>query len=370
MVDLSTSAPRPAARGFTLGEREGATLGGERGGTLGPQSEQGYRARLTTADGRRTDITSIIGMDLTLEHTAPSDVSLTVPRINGLGSFKFADLDLFYGDSLIFKGRVEEFPGPGRGEEATLAGRGPALELARGDITVDYSGLRVSEAIRRFWTDHTTFTATVYDPETATTLSDGTFEGTPLEVLQDLHERVGMRFTVQHTAADRLVESYKPGALVRQGTWTSVDDSATGSVTDYANKVIVKGKISSDGTQVSATASDQAEIDALGETIPWRITDPTLTTDADCQARADSALEERLRQDTLSGEIVIIPELVLPGYLFEIPEWGGEQYPIETVSYSESIGQATATLKINPPKDSIDILDGLERDVRRLQKTQ
>ena len=356
--------------GFTWGGEDGATWGPPDGATWGPQTELFYRARLTTPTGRRADITAIETVDLAIEHTAVSDVSLTVPRIDGLGDFALGDLDVFFGDELLFQATLEKFPGPGvhTDETATLAGRGPARSLTRGDISVDYSGVEDVEAIRRCWSDHTDFQATVTPPAETTTLGEAVLEGSPMEVLEDLHERAGMRFTVMHTEPGKAVHSY-PRGETREAAWTSINDDSTGDVTGYANRVIVKGGTKSDGTLARGEATDQAEVDALdGNVEPWTITDHTLTTDADCQALAEEELAKRAEQDSLSGKVEIIPELVLPGYHYQIPEWGVAQ-PIERVNYSESLGDATATLEVNAPEGVVETLASLAKTQSSMQRS-
>ena len=360
--------PTPTT-GFTYGTTHGATYGTTSGGTYGEQTEERYRVRLTTSSGRRADIRSITSVDLALEHTAVSDLSLEIPRFEGLREFRFADMDLYYGDRLIFQATVEIYPGSGTPETSVLEGRGPGRSLTRGEIVVDYSGWVPWEAIRDCWDVHTGFSATVYEPATPKpAIEDGEMEGTPLEVLQTLHDRAAMRFTIQHTTPGRNVESYEPGALVREATWTSTDDDSTGDVTGYANHVIVKGGIRSDGTRPRAEAEDAAEIDAVGRET-WPITDHTLTTQADCQARADTELAERLNADTFSGSIEIIPSLVLPGYRYQIPEWGGVELPVDTVSYSESLGEASATLEVNAPEGIVDALASLGKQTTAIEKS-
>lgn len=364
----------PDQRGATLGGAQGATLGGDHGATLGPQRPQTYRAVLTTRDGRRLDITATVSISLSLEHTAVSSCSLTVPRMRDVDTFQLADLALYYGDSLLFSGTVEKLPGYGAGMNGQLSARGPARTLARGEVTVDYSGTDAHVAIREFWEDYTEFDATVLDPETTTTIPADAdpYEGTPMQVLQDLHELAGMRFTVQHGVAPNRVESYQAGQLVRQGTWTLKGAESYDSDYDwsgYANFVRVLGGIKADDTRAVGEARDQAEIDRLGfETEPWVVRRPDITSDAACAELAESVLEDRAEANQFSGSIEIWPELILPGYAYEIPEFDGAIAPIESVQLEESLGEASGSLKINPPQGDAERIARLQRETDRLKR--
>lgn len=371
-------ASDPERRGATLGGPHGATLGGEHGATLGAQRPQTYRVVLTTRDGRRLDISATASVTLKLEHTAVSGCSIDVPRMRGVDTFQLADLALYYGDSLLFSGTVEGLPGYGSSMNGTLTARGPARTLARGDIdgdnAPDYSGMTAHVAIRNFWADFTRFDATVIDPvETTTIPSDSDpFTGTPMQILQDLHELAGMRFTVQHTESTSRVESYQAGQLVRQGTWTLKGEDSYDSSYDwsgYANFVRVLGGIKSDDTRAVGEAEDTEEIDRLGfRTEPWVVRRPDMTSDAACAELAQSILEERADANQFSGSIDIWPELILPGYAYEIPEFDNAIAPIERVTLEESFGDASGSIEINPPTGDAERIAQQQREIDRIKR--
>lgn len=351
----------PRDRGATLGGRDGGTLGGPDGFSLGPQQPQTYRVRLTSQTGRFVDIDAVDAVDLRLEHSTVSDLSVEVPPLDGLGDFRLGDFELFYGDRLLWTGTLEEFPGPTTSERATLAGRGPARSLTKGSLSISYSSAtNAVDIIRDVWRDDTRFTATVSAPPSGeeTVLGSGgepfEAEGTPLEVLQTLHETAGMRFTVQYGASPPAVESYTPGEQPKDVAWTPQAWESTGDVTDYYNLVNVVG----DGA--SATASDAAEISANGEE-SVRIDDPSLTTAEDCQARADSALRDGVNGDTFSGTVDIIPQLILPGYHYLIPEFNDRELPVDKVEFAESRGDAVARLQVNAPDGPTDVLSRVRK---------
>lgn len=363
-------------RGFVYGPEGGAAYGpedAEDGGTYGPQRPQRYRARLTAVDGLRQTVEPD-AVDITFEHTAISDCALEMPRIPGLDRFRHGEMTIFYGDRRLFTATVEKFPGPGTGATATLAGRGPARSLARGSLSVTYSSRDAHDAIAEVWRDHTDFSATVFTPNSPTTLSDFSSEGTPLEVLQDLHEQAGMRFTVQHLDDGAVVESYVASERQRSHSWTVIEHGADGDVTEYANRVEVYGGTKSGGGRAFGAAEDTTEINDVtgGETITWRVDDSSITTDADAQARAESVLAERIAADSLSGTLEIVPALVLPGYYYDIPEWERDgtvpTLSVDKVQIQESPGEATATLEVNAPDGPVDVLGSLRKETARLNQ--
>jgi hypothetical protein len=367
--------------GFTYGAPDPATYGGSDPATYGPQGARRYRVRLRRGD-RRTVIDAVTAIDMRLVHSAVSSVSVDVPRLPGLDAYKFGTLELLYGEDRLFRGRLLEWPGPGTSETATLGAPGPGQALKRADLSVSYSSsTAVHEAIADVWRDDTPFSATVYEPSSPTTIGGGgeafEAEGTALEVLQTLHELAGMRWTVQFQNDSLDVESYVPGEQPRTQAWDAVAHDATGDGTGYGNVVRVYGGTAPDGSRAFAEARDQAEIDALASDIgdgevPIRVDDRTLTTDADCQARADAELADRLDEDSLAGELEIVPELVLPGYQYDIREWetdaGVPQLPVDEVAITAASDEAGATLKVAPPDGPVDLLAGLERGQAQLNR--
>jgi hypothetical protein len=360
----------PSRRGATLGTAAGATLGTAAGAPLGPQRADRYRARITTPDGRRADIQAIETADIEFAHTDVSDVRLTVPRVEGLAGFRFGNLDVYYGDRLIFQATLERFPGPGTDARAELYGRGPGRVLKRQTLSVSYENLAAWEAIEQVW-DRTRFDATVFEPASPTTLTAFEAEGTALEVLQDLHERAGMRFTIQHTQPGYVVESYVPSEVTRSLSVTAINYDSEGDVTEYANEVRVFGGLNDSNVRVSATASDDSEIDANGLQ-PIRIDDASITTTADAQARADTELATRLDKDSFSGSVEFVPEIVLPGYQRSVPEFDTGDGP-PTISHdrttlTEGPGEATATAEFNARDGIADVLADQQRRLVQLSQ--
>jgi hypothetical protein len=352
--------------GFALGGAHGATLGAATGGSYGNQPTSTYRARLTAPDGRRTDLTAIESLSLVREVSAVSDIEVTIPRGPDLAAYRFANLDLFYGNDLLFQALVERLPGPGTDAQATLAGRGIGRQLARGEISVAFDGATDHEAIAETWAK-TAFRARVTPPDNPGTV---TLEATdtPVSILQKLHTQAGMAFVVRHDEPGRVAESFVPDENVRSASWQRVDDDSELDLRDYGNKIIVKGKTADDGTRPRATATDSAEVDLAGREIEWPIEDPELTTTAACQERADTELAERTAEDSLSGTIDIVPTRLDPGYHYRIPAWDDAELPVTSVEYDIARGEAGCRLTVNGPSGIADYLAVLGRDRDTLQR--
>lgn len=361
---------------FTFGGDDAGAWGGSDGGTWGPQRERRYRLRLRRGD-RQTVIEAVLSVEMRLRHSAVSSLSCEVPRIPGLSDYRLGTMELLFGDRRLFRGRFTAYPGPGTTETVTVGGPGPGHVLKRRDLSVSFSSRDAYDAIAEVWREYTPFSATVTTPNSPTTLEDFSAEGTVLEVLQALHDQAGMRWTIQMDEQDFAAESYVAAEVPRTQDWDAVAHESSGDLEGYANKVVVYGGLDSNDQRVTATAKDQAEIDALAAddigddgVIQVRVDDESLTTTADAQARADAELADRLGNDDLSGQLDIMPTLVLPGYHYDIPEWERDgsvpQLPVDEVSIQEAAGEAAVTLDVNGSDGPIDMLAALERGQAQL----
>ncbi|MDT3434682.1 hypothetical protein [Haloarcula sp. 1CSR25-25] len=358
---------------FTYGASRPATYGSTRPGTYGAVPTAQYRLRLRAPNGQQILTTALLSIDVTLEHTAVSTLTAELPPFDRLEDFILGDATLEFRGERLFQGRILGLPGPTTGDTATIEVSGPARTLTRGAIAVGPFSGDAYEAIAAVWREYTRFDATVLVPDSPTSLSDYSTEGTPMEVLQDLHELAGMRFTVSHQQTGPRVESYVPEETVKTDDWTATEWDSSLDATNYANAVEVYGGESSDGSRAFARAADQSEIDRLSDEILVRIDDETLTTDADCQARADSELANRLTEDDLSGSVEIIPQVVLPGYHYTISEFdtgdGAPALPVEQTHLRESQGEARATLEVNDSgRGVVDTIVDLRRETAQLNQ--
>jgi hypothetical protein len=192
------------------------------------------------------------------------------------------------------------------------------------------------------------------------------FSGNFLKILQEMHDFGGMRFTVQHQPdGSRQIESYAAGQVEKPRNWEVENRKREVDASTYKNRVVVKGAVDeSTGNRYSATAQTQAAIDALGE-YSLRVTEPDLTTADDCQAKADTLLAERLEAGGLTGSHEIPPQLVEPGYLYPIEEWG-TSLSLEKVSYQESFGSASGSLDFVGAQELAEEITGLKSTTETL----
>lgn len=104
------------------------------------------------------------------------------------------------------------------------------------------------------------------------------------------------------------------------------------------------------------------QIERAGRRIEWPEEDPEITTDADAQSRAEEILADRIENDDFSATIDIIPQLILPGYSRPISELRFESdsdppvLEIDSVSLTESVGDASGQITINPPKGLVELI--------------
>lgn len=358
---------------FTYGSTRTATYGGTLPSTYGAVPESQYRLRLRAPNGQQILTTALLSVDVTLEHSAVSTLTVEIPPFDRLEDFILGSAVLEFRGERLFRGRILGLPGPTTGDTATIEVAGPARTLTRGAISAGPFSGDAYKAIAAVWRDYTRFDATVLVPKLPTSLSDYSTAGTPMEVLRDLHELAGMRFTISHQQTGPRVESYVPRENVKTGDWTATDWDSSLDATDYANAVEVYGGEASDGSRAFARVVNQPEIDRLGDEVLVRIDDATLTTDVDCQARADSELTDRVAEDDLSGSIEIIPQVVLPGYHYTIDEFdtgdGAPALPVEQTRLREAQGEARATLEVNDSgRGVIDTIVDLRRETAQLNQ--
>lgn len=345
-----------------------------------PTDNRPYSLELVAADGRTRTETALISVGLSLAHTGVSGMDVELAAAN-LSEWTFGEATLCHGDDALLTIGVERAPGPSSSSTVRLSGRGPARALARGDVTFAADGADGHDAVSDAWAAIAPdWDVTVHPPpgDSEAVLSDFEASGTPLEVLQEVHDEADMRFVVQHGHGEQVVESFTPGTQVKRLDADVVSHESQLDVTGYANKVTVVGKADG-GTPPTATVTDDAEINRLKsewgvtEPIHWRATDPQKTTKAGCVSRAEAILADRTTNDTLSGTLEIAPKLVLPGYHYEIPQWSADPndpitLPVERVDINP-LADTTATVKVNAPGSLAKRAGQLARDVERTKRS-
>lgn len=206
------------------------------------------------------------------------------------------------------------------------------------------------------------------------------FSGTPMDILQTMHDDSGRRFTVEHGVhPDRgppslmSFETRDARELRSSENWVVTDVQRDADVSDYANQVRVIGAplVPGSAARASATARDESEIEALRDlpdddgVRPISIRDESLETDNDALSKARSLLRERVNADKRGGSITTAPVLPVPGpqYLTEFfgddsvggygLDYGlsygatraGHHSALESATYSESSGEASTDME-------------------------
>lgn len=201
------------------------------------------------------------------------------------------------------------------------------------------------------------------------------YQGTPLSILQDLHNYSSRRFVIEHgTGSDTSrIESFITGQSRQRRDesdhWTVTDVSRDTSIDEYANVVHVEGAAITSSQDYRATARDEAEIQAIANETGGdgvraiSIEDRSLTSDNDCRSKARSELRSRTQQDTVGGSVSTTPQLPTPGKPYLAEFFGGDNVggygydyglsygaggmtysSLESVSFSESAGSASTSL--------------------------
>ena len=328
------------------GGPEGATLGGPYAAFRGPQRPADYRLRITTGAGDRHVIERFESLGVTRRHTAISDWSATIAHDPGIDDRVLSSVRLTWGDTILFQGRLQNVDG-GLGEPVVkLEGEGIETDLTRGDIDLDLTNVRRCDAIRTVWRWHTPFDATIYlaagpghpcATRISTDPNDGEYSGTPMEVLKELHNDAGMRFTVLHSRPGLNVESYPIGGRQRRHDWdVDLDESKRQvSAEGYANRVVVRGALRGDGSgeRIVEVATDDAEIAAMKDrqigndgVVTYPIgPDDEFDTHEKARAEAESKLAELVDRDSVGGKLEITPTVAAPGLDYYVPEFSGER---------------------------------------------
>lgn len=213
---------------------------------------------------------------------------------------------------------------------------------------------------------------TIDGNETPLISGERSFSGTPLSILQTLHNDSGRRFMIDHGTSPADTPTFtsfesRDAEARSTANWIVTDSSEEAEVGDYRNEITVIGAPITTGSDriARATVRDQSEIDALKDppdddgVRPLVIEDDELETDNDCLSKARALLRERVAADSRGGSMTIAPLLPDPGPQYRINvgnggwsmEWGmnwsGSSYlsQLESVEFSESAGSARTTLE-------------------------
>jgi hypothetical protein len=331
--------------------------------------------------------------DVTLEANAVADYEIVVPYAPLYERWGFGTVHVGYAGERIFRGRLEGVATDREAGETTLSGPGPLGTMRGGDVSITFqvgTGAGevefVDEAVELFLDRHAPpalrHRVTTPPDDKRTGLPDADdgdreFEGSVLKVFAELVARGGMAWTVDHSRRDPCLEVFNPGIhSQRPAPWRRLSIDRELDLSGYANEIRVYGALKGDGSgeryYADARAAEEIRDVTDGEPEVRRITQPDLTTDAQCRARALTELEAAVGERTLSASASTTPALVSvpPGYYYRLEELEGEgitdegpaYLPLTATSYTESAGEATTELSF---EDSDAVRETLRKAARQ-----
>lgn len=301
-------------------------------------------------------------VDVARAHTAISDWTATVPfSPSSLRDFLTSTYEarLLFRDELIFRGYLEKADSDTRANQTDIEGRGIGRDLLDFDVEYHAEDVDAHDAISDVWAE-TNFDATVQPPDSdAVNIGDRRFEDDALTVLQELHDIAGYRFSIDHDATAKTVESFETGSIERQVSYIVRNRNPVMDLYDYANRVVVFGKRDeSTGERPMAEAVDESEIEALGgDPNDWDPSDPAVRSKVrhrpalesldEVQTEAESLLSDAVGEREDTGLVEIQPTNVKPGYEYAV-DWYDTGNPMpttnESVSFTEQYREANGQM--------------------------
>lgn len=231
--------------------------------------------------------------------------------------------------------------------------------------TENGSGIQTRARLSRYGTQTSTPTQGIngqsiigwnvlYDGDDIPVLNNATIEGSYFDILQELHDRGRMRFWIDHQTGSKPATSAPTGAVTESLDATVLNRTRTASLKDYANHVTVRGQEGDDGTRPSFTASDSSEISTWGQE-HLDVTDSTLTTQTECEARARQLLADRVANRDTTGSIEIVPENLTAGPSYEVTWSDNTTSTVAAEEIEYGIRQGDLSGRIHFRIDPIDI---------------
>lgn len=164
-----------------------------------------------------------------------------------------------------------------------------------------------------------------YDGTDLDVISDQTYRGSPLQIMEQLHRRAGYTWAFDYADgsqnAQRSVESFKEGSRSDTAPWTILNRNPRVSYVGYANQVTLYGKEKADGTAPKVTVQDDGEISSVGETISYTDQRPRLGTGLDeVRSAARSELSGRVTVNDIRGTLDLAPIDLKPGFTYDV-DW-------------------------------------------------
>lgn len=207
-------------------------------------------------------------------------------------------------------------------------------------------------------------------------MEDQEFTGTHLDNHQKFADLGGMTFVILHGEADADVKIDAFREKTATADWVLLNPVRTVDVYGYANSITGRGAKPDDTTGIPsenldngrlvATITNEAEVTAKGETVGDSFTDPSLTTLDDLRSAIRTELGVAVEEDELTGTLEIVPTLIDPGYTYTVDEWG-EDLQLQSVSYSESLGEGSGTLSFDREEGIAGEVSGLKNRTRKVE---
>lgn len=322
------------------------TVAGDYALTLVHDTGQDAESLVITGDELGIDfVTEVVPVR---EHSAISDWRVTIPH--GIADeeeileWARARAYITFDERILFVGRLHRVNIQPISGTVSLEGTGLGGDLRAGDMIFEVEDVYAQEAIRECWDAVAPkWTVDVVTPGRGQKeliehwpgrrFEDG-FDGSPLQILQKIHEDLGFRFVIDRQRPYRAM-SFKKGQIVRPETWETIETTPLRDVRGYYNKAIVQGAFDDDlGRRARGEYTDEAEVQRLMDetgrseaeaTITWRETDPELTTDWGCRLRAENRIEEFIEEDSDTATVRCHPTLVPPGPLYTLEAFDDER---------------------------------------------
>lgn len=124
-----------------------------------------------TGDERIIDDTRLISGDYNKTHTGVGDYSVTVPYDLSLEDRLFDEVLFEDGSTLLFRGDITSVSSDDKASETRIRGEGIGADLKDDEATVTYTNTLAHDAISDYWSNQTSFTATVTTPTADKTIT-------------------------------------------------------------------------------------------------------------------------------------------------------------------------------------------------------
>lgn len=180
-------------------------------------------------------------------------------------------------------------------------------------------------------------------------INDKTYEGSDMDIVQELAREGRMRWHAPHRRDSKPVEVYPDGGNAQsKPDWTVISTTRRDSVESAANHVTVRGARDDDGNRVKITVSDSDSITADGQE-HFDALRPRAENAVEVERLARQILKRKLRDFNVTAEreIASIDLSAGPAYPVTLPDGTEETIPSEEVHYSVEAGDVTGRVRFD-----------------------